>query len=116
MSRMRWVTELFYRQIALWSGRFMVMSVPPSVPPKASPVPPRAAAPASAPGASARRHHGAELAPLLGRQYLGSVGHGLDEPLAGRSMNCDLVGADIFVIPTVYCLLLRKIPRRATHA
>src|SRR5258707_2856080 len=114
MSRMRSVTELFYRQIALWSGRFMVTSVPPSVPPKASPVPPRAAAPrtsapASPPTASARRHHVAELASLLLRQYLGGFGHGLDQPLAYRIVNRDLVGAEFFDSRAVYCLLRQKI-------
>src|SRR5258708_35159906 len=93
----------------------MVMSVPPSVPPKASPVPPRAAAPrtsapTSAPRASARRKHVAKLASLLGRQYLGGVGHGLDEPLAHRVVNRDLVDAEFFDSRAVYGLLRQKIP------
>src|SRR5215470_3744922 len=99
----------------------MVMSVPPSVPPKAAPVPPRAAAPgtaapASAPGASARRHHVAELAPLLGRQYLGGVGYGLDEPLARRIVKRDLVCAEFFDCAAIYCLLRQKIPRGGTRS
>src|SRR5258708_29995565 len=92
------------------------MSVPPSVPRKASPVPPRAAAPgtsapATAPRASARRHHVAELARWLGRQYLGGVGHGLDEPLARRIVKGDLVGTEFFDGRAVYGLLRQKIPR-----
>src|SRR5260370_26685474 len=115
MSRMRSVTELFYRQIALWSGRFMVISVPPSIPSKASPVPPwalapRTSAPASAPRASARRQHVAELASLLGRQYLGGVSHRLDEPLARRIVNRDLVGAEFFDGSPVYCRPRRQTP------
>src|SRR6266478_1176604 len=115
MSRMRSVTELFYRQIALWSGRVMVIPVLPSVPPKAAPVPPRAAppgtaAPASTPRASARRHHVAEPASLLGRQYVGGVGHGLDEPFARRIVKGNLVGAEFFDGCAVDGLLRQKIP------
>src|SRR5260370_31118897 len=73
---------------------------------------PRPVAPRpSAPGASARRHHVAELASWLGRQYLRGVGHGLDEPLARRIVNRDLVGAEFFDSGAVNGLLRQKIPR-----
>src|SRR5215470_9211830 len=101
MSRMRSVTR----------SLFVALSVRSSVAPEASPVPPWATAPrTSAPRASARRQHGAELAPLLGRERFRGVGHGLNEPLARRVIDRNLIGAQLFDGRALDRLLGQQLP------